>query len=119
MFTFQLDDFQSVQPSFSYQCIGLYVTALLDRGYQSEMKALTATTLYGSLGLPYLSVCREIRGLFFRSYRKGSYPRPHRSERSQSSVWAVFLSSEGSRLCVSNYVRHAIFNPKLMSETVK
>ncbi len=37
--------------------------------------------------------------LFFRSYRKGCYARPHRSERSQSSMWAIFLSSEGSRLC--------------------
>ncbi len=38
--------------------------------------------------------CVEKSGLFFRSYRKGCYARPHRSERSQSSMWAIFLSSE-------------------------
>lgn len=87
-------------PSFSYQCIGLHVTAPLDRRYQSEMKALTAATLYASLGLPYLSVCREIRGLFSAPTGRASIP-IHTGLRGASHQCGRFFLAQKVQGCVS------------------
>lgn len=82
------------------------------------MKAPTAVTLYGSLGLPYLSVCREIRGLFSDPTGRSAI-HVHTGLRGASHQCGRFFLAQKVQGCVSNYVRHAIFNPKLISETVK
>lgn len=106
-----------MQPSFSYQCIGLYVTALLDRGYQSEMKAPTDPCMGPSIF--HIYPCVEKSEVFFSGPAGRAAMPVHTGLRGASHPCGRFFSAQKVQGCVSSYVRHGIFNPKLMSETVK
>lgn len=74
--------------------------------------------LYGSLDLPYLSMCRKIRGLFSGLAGRAAMP-VHTDLKGNSHPCGRFFLAQKVQGCVSNYVRHGIFNPKIMPESLK